>query len=410
MIDINQELEKYGLNREQYENCLKDIKGKINGQNDMDWSEIVEKYGLGVHSDTLRKASQTIFGGAFISEYFAEKQATTRDVTNGYLAMLKQEKLEIRKERQKLSDEKLEYNRWLREEARDELICEKFCDAVRALPNLPLPEPIPRVRGAKEGILCFADAHYGVEFAIKGLYGEVINQYSPEIFEARMEQLLASTIEKAQKEGLTRIKVFSLGDELDGILRASQLMKLRYGVVESTIKYADYICRWLARLTQYVCVDFQMTMGNHTELRMLNQPKGTFINDNMSKIIKEFIDVRMSENPNFTMITNESGLIYDNILGFNVLGIHGEVKNLSVAIKNFSNMYNTQIDILIGGHLHHYHAEGVGVNRDTIGVPSIVGVDEYSMSIGKTSSAGATFIIMEEGHGVIEQETFKFTI
>lgn len=409
MIDIDHELEKYGLSRGQYEKCLSDIKGKVNGQNDMDWSEIVAKYNLGVHSDTLRKASQTIFGGAFISEYYAEKEAT-KDVTNGYLSQLRQEKHEIRKERQKLSDEKLEYNRWLREESRDERICEKFCEAVKELPALPLPEPNVYVEGNKEGILCFADAHYGVDFEIKGLYGDIINQYNPEIFEQRMEELLAAIIAKVQKEGFSKIKVYSLGDELDGILRASQLMKLRYGVVESTIKYADYICRWLNRLSQYVCVDFQMAMGNHTELRMLNQPKGTFIDDNMSKIIKEFIDVRMEGNPNFRLISNESGLIFDKIFDFNVLAIHGEVKNLATAIHNFSNMYNTTIDILIGGHSHHYRAETVGDNRDIVSVPSIIGIDNYSMSIGKTSNPGASFLVIEDGKGIVEQTTFKFSI
>ena len=62
MIDIDQELKKYGLDREKYELCLKDIKDKINGSNDMDWAEIVAKYNIDCHSDTLRKASQTIFG------------------------------------------------------------------------------------------------------------------------------------------------------------------------------------------------------------------------------------------------------------------------------------------------------------------------------------------------------------
>ena len=37
------------------------------------------------------------------------------------------------------------------------------------------------------------------------------------------------------------LNVFSMGDFSDGILRVSQLMKLRYGVVDGTIKYADFI-------------------------------------------------------------------------------------------------------------------------------------------------------------------------
>ena len=409
MGDIAKELEKYGLNKETYELCLKDIKDKMNGVNDMDWADIVAKYSLDVHSDTLRKASNTIFGGKFVAEYFAEKESSN-NTSEGYLALLRLEKADLQRERQKMRDEKLEYNRWLREQARDELICEKICEAISTLEPLPLPTPKAQSIQDRVGVLCFGDTHYGTEFNIKGLYGDVINSYSPEIFEQRMNELLSLTIDKVQKEGLTKIKVYSLGDELDGCLRASQLMKLRYGVVEATIKYSDYICRWLAKLSEYVCVDFQMVRGNHTELRMINQPKGTFKDDNMSEIIRNFIKVRMADNENFNMCENTSGLIYDEIFGYGVLAIHGEVKNLATAIHNFGNIYHTNIDILIGGHMHHSHTETVGVNRDVISIPSVIGIDDYSVQLGKASNAGATFLLIEEGKGVVEQTAFKFSI
>ncbi len=75
MTETAREIEKYGLNKQEYESCLQDIRGKLNGLNDMDWSEIVEKYHLSIHSDTLRKVSKTIFGGVFVAEYLIEKAA-----------------------------------------------------------------------------------------------------------------------------------------------------------------------------------------------------------------------------------------------------------------------------------------------------------------------------------------------
>ena len=309
-----------------------------------------------------------------------------------------------------LRDEKKDINRLMREQSRDELIYQHIRDAIQDLEPLPIPEPLCRSYDEKTGILCFGDTHYGTEFSIKGLNGDIINEYSPEIFMQRMGELLQMTLDKVKKEGLTTIKVFSLGDEIDGILRASQLMKLRYGVVESTIKYADYICRWLTRLSEDVVVEFQMTRGNHSELRMLSQPKGTFIDDNMCEVIRQFIKTRMEGNPNFIMHENESGLIFDTIYGFNILGIHGEVKNLKTAIDNFATMYKTNIDILVGGHTHHFSSETVGANKDVISVPSVIGIDSFAMQIGKTSNPGATFLMIEDGKGLVEQTTFKFSI
>ena len=77
------------------------------------------------------------------------------------------------------------------------------------------------------------------------------------------------------------------------------------------------------------------------------------------------------------------------------------------AIKDFSNTYNTNISILIGGHMHHYKAETVGVNKDVINVPSIIGIDGYSMSLNKTSNPGAVLFCVEENKGVTLEYKIK---
>jgi hypothetical protein len=140
---------------------------------------------------------------------------------------------------------------------------------------------------------------------------------------------------------------------------------------------------------------------------MLGQPKGTFKEENTGMFVREMIRAYLENNPNFEMIINPTGLIFDNIEGLNVLGIHGEVKNMENAIKDFSNTYNTNIHVLIGGHMHHYKAETVGVNKDVINVPSIIGIDGYSMSLNKTSNPGAVLFCIEENKGVTLEYKIK---
>lgn len=330
---------------------------------------------------------------------------------NGFIGVQGDEldikKREVEKATIKLRTEKLEYNRWLREEARDELICEKICDEIRTTRALDVPKPLVVDKASRSAVLAFGDEHYAAEFTIYGLYGEIINSYSPEIFEQRMWDLFHQVVDIIQKEELTTLYVFALGDFTDGILRCSQLMKLRYGVVESTVKYANFIANWLNELSKYVHVKYQMVYGNHSELRMLGQPKGTFKEDNTGMFVREMIKAYLDNNPNFEMIVNPTGLIFDNIEGLNVLGIHGEVKNMENAIKDFSNTYNTNIQILIGGHMHHYKAETVGINKDVINVPSIIGIDGYSMSLNKTSNPGAVLFCVEENKGVTLEYKIK---
>ena len=316
-------------------------------------------------------------------------------------------KRDIQKERIKLNTTRVEYNKWLRENARDELIIEEICKSISNLSPLEKPTYIQNKYSTKEYCLVFGDEHYGTEFELTDLLGNIINSYSPEIFEKRMWDLFYQVIDIIKKEDINTLNVYSMGDFSDGCLRVSQLMKLRYGVIDGTIKYANFISNWLNELTKYVRIRFQMTDGNHTELRMLGQPKGTFVEDNMGKIVKEFIKIRLEDNNNFTFIENPTGYIYDNLAGNIILGIHGETRSLEKTLKDLSAIYNTQIKYLFAGHLHHSKLEEIGINSEVINIPSIIGIDPYALSLNKASNASAKLFIFEEGKGRTCEYTFK---
>lgn len=365
--------------------------------------------------EDVSKVLNTLLGTEYRPNTFRNKfQSYTKfrpvDIQSSEKSLLdeiKEERRELEKERKKIQTEKIEMNRWLREEARDELITEKICNAVSQLSPIDIPAPITSKRNTRGYCLVFGDEHYGVEYELKGLFGDIINAYSPEIFEERMWDLFSQTVEIINKENIDTLHVFSMGDFCDGVLRVSQLMKLRYGVVDGTIKYADFIATWLNELTKYVNVKYQSTNGNHTELRMLSQPKGTFTEDNMGKVVAEFIKVRLKGNPNFTYIENPTGFIYAQIACNTVLGIHGEVKSMRTAINEFSRTYNVPIQYLLAGHLHHNKVEEIGMNSEVINIGSIIGADSYSLSLRKVANASAKLLVFDQLKGKVCEYTMK---
>lgn len=383
---------------------------KDSGELDLEWPQIAAIINREFRADETEYREESAYRKPYQqAKRFYEAGVFEDLTTEKYIEVLKFEQRELKKERQKLSDEKLEYNRWLREQARDELIAEQICKAIKETPEIVVPKKMQEVAPTgKAGILLLADSHYGTEFKIQGLRGEILNEYSPEIFEKRMWELLVKTIEIVKKEGLEVITVYDLGDEVDGILRVSQLMKLRYGVIDASVRYAKFMVSWLNELTKYVRVRYQMVSdSNHCQLRMLGQPKGTFKDENVATIIREKIMDKLEKNPNFEFYQNPTGYIYDNIYGFNIVGIHGETKNLAQTIKDFSHLYNLKIHLLVAGHKHHQNSENVGIASDVVSVPSIIGIDDYSMSINKASDPGATFLIVEPGKGKTVEYNIK---
>ena len=182
-------------------------------------------------------------------------------------------------------------------------------------------------------------------------------------------------------------------------------MTLKLGLVDSAIAFAYFIAGWLNELSKYVLIDYYSTEGNHTDVRLLTGKKGDFPQENMSKVIQTLVAEILRDNPNIIIHKNNTDKIFVNIEGFNVLGIHGEEKNVMQAIRDFSFIYNTQIDYLCTGHKHHANSINAGVGKGCIGVGSIIGIDDFSMKLKRTSNPTATFAIFEHGVGKVDEKT-----
>src|SRR5690606_19865193 len=146
-------------------------------------------------------------------------------------------------------------------------------------------------------------------------------------------------------------------------------------------------------LSKYVLINYYATEGNHTELRLLTGKKGDIPDENLSKVIQVLVAEILKDNPNIIVHNNHTDKIFTNIVGFNVLGIHGEEKNVMQAIRGFSFIYNTQIDYMVTGHKHHANSINAGVRKGCIGVGSVMGVDDFAMDINRVSNPTSTYAI-----------------
>ncbi len=380
------------------------LSAKESGILDLDRCEIYALlFGESLSSDESRKRLYAVRSVIDILRREQLGNISEQDI----LAEIISRQQELQKEKYKVQTEKIALNQMLREQARFELFVETAVAAIKKHCNIQVNiHPIHTEYNKREGLLIFADSHYGKEFKITGLNGEIINEYSIEIFEDRMQRLLYHAVEIAERERFTKIKVFNLGDEVEGILRISQLMTLKLGIVDSTIAFAYFLAEWLNELSKYVGVDYYATQGNHTDLRLLTGKKGDFPHENMSKVIHAIIKEILRDNPNVIINDNCNDKIFTDIAGFKVLGIHGEERNKERAIRDFSYLYNEDIDYLCTGHKHHSNTTNVGISKGCIGVGSIMGVDDFAIQLKKVNNPTSTFVVFEEGVG----KTVEYTI
>jgi len=322
-------------------------------------------------------------------------------------------KIELQKERNKLSSEKNELNKWIREQARTENIYEKIEHAIAILSPIQVPKiEIKEMNTKRTAIIDIADSHFGREGKILGFHDEVLAEYSVDIFKRRMWELLEHTIAIIEKENLTHVTVLNLSDSIDGLLHMNQLQFQQLGVADQVMQFAEFMSVWLNALSEYVTIDYRSVLGNHSENRYLNSSRGEFAQENMERLIEWYIKTRLGGNSR-VIIHEAKTIIYFDVLGTKILCAHGQdERNLESSIKDYMMIYNVPVHLFKTGHLHHGNNKTIGMNGlqniEFVQSPSICGIDEYSLKLKKTANAGSLITIFEEGYGKYNTYDIRF--
>ena len=383
------------LDQQEKQALVQDMLDKKNGVGDKDWSEIVEEYNLECSPDTLRKAGVGVKLANDAGMGFDREMSDSID--RSFV------------ERQKLQDIQRGIRKDMREFSRTELICESIRDAIKSLPKIELPKTnkFPKDKGTqRELVVGLGDFHYGAEYQVNGLYGELINEYNSFVFERRMVELSAHIIQIVERDNPEQVTLMIVGDMLDGLLRPSQLQRLEYGVVESAMKLGELLAQWLTDLANDIKIPIRVcaVRGNHGEIRPLGTKAGQFPEENMERVVMHYLRARFNDESLVWIVENDAPMnMMINVCGYQFLLTHGQGVNIESMAKDSVNLYNVPIDVFMVGHLHKSQtfASGImnGTNIWVERVPSLCGIDPYAQSKGYGSAAGATAILMEKGYG-----------
>lgn len=311
---------------------------------------------------------------------------------------------QLKAERIKIQTANLEYNAIQRAEARNDLFNEQIIKAIERLepikgtrPKLDV-EPCDKHRTA---LLAISDLHAGSTFTVKGIYNEIVNEYSYDIMCAR----LWSIIDKIEADDIVfdDLTVAICGDLVEGILRESSLTKLREPVTDTVIRLAEFLSEWIYQLSIRLetRVNVVIIGGNHDTVRSLTS-RPMFEGENLTKIVVEFIKLRLQD-LDWITVDDYQDVAIKNIQGVNVMFQHGEDKDLKTTMDYFSNLYNIDVDEIVAGHLHRGESKTVGItelgDRQLTRVGSIVGIDSYAKQIRASARPSCYIALYEEDNG-----------
>lgn len=373
------DIEKNEFLREQ----LDLLKRKKTDEN-LEWQDVAdfrsEFNGDLEHRDTVRKGSKLLY--EYIDAGWVNEPLETEDNSDNA------ELIKMRKEKIKLSDARVEYNRLIRQEARKEsyadMVKRIICENVEPM-NIPVHYTL---FNSSTDLLChLTDVHCGIEIH------NWKNNFDEDILKKRIEKFTSDILDiRGMHESENCYLV--IGEILSGIIHNNLRLQNNMDLMEQFKYVSELISAMLIRMANHFNhIYVYTTPGNHS--RISPKKEEALDGENMDVLLPFYLKARMQNIKNITICDNtiEPEIAMFNIRGNNVFAAHGHKDSPSSVVQNFTMMFNVKPDIVLLGHRHTNAMETV-YDTKVIQSGCVSGSDAYAMSIRKTNKPEQTVSVI----------------
>lgn len=374
------DIEKNEFLREQ----LDLLKRKKTDEN-LEWQDVAdfrsEYNGDLEHRDTVRKGSKLLY--EYIDAGWVNEPVETEDNDNAEL-------IKMRKEKIKLSDARVEYNRLIRQEARKEsytdMVKRIICENVEPI-NIPVHYTL---FNSSTDLLChLTDIHCGIEIH------NWKNDFDEDVLKKRIEKFTSDILDIRGQHGSENCYLV-IGEILSGIIHNNLRLQNNMDLMEQFKYVSELISAMLLRMANHFNhIYVYTTPGNHS--RISPKKEEALDGENMDILLPFYLKARMQNVKNITICDNtiEPEIAMFNIRGNNVFAAHGHKDSPSNVVQNFTMMFGIKPQIVLLGHRHTNAMETV-YDAKVIQSGCVSGSDNYATSIRKTNRPEQTVSVIGE--------------
>ena len=345
---------------------------------DMTWAELAS-----IFNKELREPGNEYTESAYRKKYAAMKEFKEEfgsEVINSSDANeLVELRRELEKEKVKVRDERNEYRKLIREEARKESYMEQFIRSVEtaagrcALDYCDKKESHINVHGNSALIIPLYDLHAGLQ--IKNHW----NSYDQDVLKERLNHYL-SRIFEIQERHESQDAYVCLSELLSGIIHPNLRIQNNQDLIDQFLIVTDYVCDFLAELSyRFKNVYVFVAPGNHSRINAKKEQD--LAHENMDNLLLPFIRAKMQNFVNIECCDNhlEQGIAFFPVYRINVVAVHGDKDPFDSVADKISRFLGIHVDLIITGHRH---TNKLFTSNDVKCVQSgcLSGSDEYALN------------------------------
>lgn len=288
---------------------------------------------------------------------------------------IEQQKRELEKAKIKLRDERIDYQKSIREDARRESFIELIERAMAKNVESFDYKPSPIIDSNEDMVVCLSDLHAGIE--VHNWW----NTYNTSVLKQRLHKYL-DEIDEIQK--LHQCKVCNVvlgGDQVSGLIHNNLRLQNNENVIEQLKIAVTYIGEFIYTLQDWFEeIKVYSVSGNHSRLSANKDDhlKGEELDD----IIPFCLNLQFKDNDKVHICDQLAERIDSTISAFKTRGhklfyiVHGDKDTPSSVVKNLTLMSGRKPDGIIMGHRHH-NALDAEHNVKIVQCGCVVGTDDY---------------------------------
>lgn len=372
---------------------------------DYDYSKLAEfVYGRPYAPDVARRL---LYGSRKTIDIIeAERVCTVNDAEAK--AELEAKILEIKKETQKLSDQRREYNKSVRDDARREHMYERLAEAAEELTysigSLYENHSDHTNFSDNEAILVFSDWHYGMKTS------NVFNTYNTRICVERVQHTTEQVASRLSLHACKKLHIVILGDVAHGAIHNSARVASEEFVCDQIMQVSEILAQSIEYLSQFVEETIvYSTYGNHA--RTVQNKNDSIHRDNMERLVPWWLTQRLSSYNNITVTSDEgTEFIFLEVCGHGVCATHGDNDSVRTAPRILPTLFHKKFRrdieyVLIGDKHHRESFEELGVTAMICG--SLCGADDYANDKRLYSEPSQLLLIVNPECGVDAEYRIK---
>jgi hypothetical protein len=315
----------------------------------------------------------------------------------------KYEMLRVESEKEKIrnQDQKREYRKLIRNQARFEKIRDDVLDGIKLLEKvkpLQIASTLPSIENEKQGLALFSDWHFGMEV------NNTVNVFNKKVFDARVNHLVSKVIEHGKKNNIHTLHVANLGDMVGGMIHISTRVQANEDLIEQVQYVSEVLSEIIAHLsTIFPEVIYYNVVGNHGRAGKKDE---VGMKENYEYLIPWYMESRLRNHSNITIKTDKDGYILDKIFDEPVVYAHGNFDNPNQSVNRLPQLLGVIPSHIFSGHIHHNFSKEFGVTNVHVNA-SLIGADDHSTSGRYGGKPSQKFFIFDKEDGLESTYTIR---